>query len=75
MSMELLIIKSGKDYIRVKAENYIRCPLDKASVFPMDKLEEVKTHVEILREKGFRHVSISRLLLSEEPFENPDAEE
>lgn len=73
--MELLIIKSGKDYIRVKTENYIRCPLDKASVFPMDKLEEVRTHVKILRFKGFRRVSISRLKLSEEPFEGHDTEE
>jgi hypothetical protein len=70
--MELLIIKSGKDYIRVKAEKYILCQLDKASVFPMDKLEEVKTHTQILREKGFHRISISKLKLSEEPFENHD---
>lgn len=73
--MELLIIKSGKDYIRVKAENYILCQLDKASVFPMDKLEEVKIHAKILREKGFHRISISRLKLSEEPFENHDIED
>ncbi|MGD9216001.1 MAG: hypothetical protein PVJ84_14375 [Desulfobacteraceae bacterium] len=70
--MELLIIKSGKDYIRVKADSYTLCQLDKASVFPMDKLEEVKTHTQILRDKGFHCVSISRLKLSEEPFENHD---
>ena len=67
--MELLIIKSGDDYIRVKAEQYLFCQLDKASVFPMDKLQEVKSHANILREKGFHRISISRLRLSEEPFE------
>jgi hypothetical protein len=70
--MELLIIKSGNDYIRVKAESYIFCQLDKASVFPLDKLEEVRTHAKILREKGCRRISISRLKLSEEPFEDYD---
>jgi hypothetical protein len=73
--MELLIIKSGEDYIRVKAENYLLCQLDKASVFPMDKLKAVKTHVNILREKGFHRISISRLRLSEEPFETHDIED
>ncbi len=73
--MELLIIKSGNDYIRVKAENYILCRLDKASVFPMDKLEEVKNHARMLRKKGFHRISISRLRLSEEPFENQEIED
>jgi hypothetical protein len=67
--MELLIIKSGQDYIRVKAENYIPCQLDKASVFPMEKLEAVKSHAKILSEKGFRNISICRLKVSEEPLE------
>lgn len=70
--MELLIIKSGQDYIRVKTEKYILCQLDKASVFPMDKLEEVKTHTQILRDKGFHRISICKLTLTEEAFENHD---
>ena len=73
--MELLIIKSGKDYIRIKAENYFLCQLDKANVFPMNKLEEVQTHAKILREKGFPRISISRLKLSEEPFEDNDSKD
>jgi hypothetical protein len=73
--MELLVIKSGKDYIRVQAENYIPCQLDKASVFPLHKLEAVRTHVHLLKEKGFRRIWISRLTLSETPFENPDCED
>jgi hypothetical protein len=73
--MELLVIKSGKDYIRVKAENYIPCRLDKASVFPFDKLEEVRAHINLLREKRFQRLSISKLTLSESLFENHDCED
>ena len=70
--MELLIIKSGKDYIRVKAGDYILCQLDKASVFPIENPDEVKKHVKKLREKDFPLISIYRLKLLEEPFENHD---
>ena len=70
--MELLIIKNGEAYIRVKTDHYLPCQLDKASVFPIDKLETVKTHVKALRAKGFQRISISRLKLSEAPFEDLD---
>jgi hypothetical protein len=73
--MELLIIKSGNDYIRVKAENYILCQVDKASVFPLDKLEAVKDHAKIMSERGFARVSISKLMLSEEPFNSQEIED
>ena len=73
--MELLIIKSGNDYIRVEAGDYIPCQLDKASVFPMDKLEAVKSHADKLKEKGFIRILICRLKLSEEPFESHDSED
>jgi hypothetical protein len=68
--MELLVLKSSNDYIRVRAENYHLCRLDKASVFPMEELEKVRIHATILREKGFHSISIARLTLSEEPFES-----
>jgi len=66
--MELLIIKSGQDYVRVKTENYILCQLDKASVFPIDNLDEVKKHVKKLQEKDFPLIAIYKLTLKEEPF-------
>ena len=66
--MELLIIKSGKDYIRVKAEDYILCQLDKASVFPIDRLDAVKKHVKKLRDKDFTRVAIYKLKMIEEPL-------
>jgi hypothetical protein len=70
--MELLIIKSGKDYVRVKGGDYILCNLDKASVFPMDKLDIVKDHLKRLRTGNFASLSINRLTISEEPFNDPE---
>jgi hypothetical protein len=66
--MELLIIKSGKKYIRVKQDSYILCLLDKASVFSSDSLAMVKDHVKNAAESGLPDVSIYKLKLSEEPL-------
>ncbi len=66
--MELLIIKSGEDYVRVKTEHYNLCQLDKASVFPIDNLDEVKKHVRKLKEKDFLLIAIYKLTLIEEPL-------
>ncbi len=63
--MELLIIKSGNDYIRVKKEKYFLVRLDKASVFPMEKLNLVKLHKSRLNMEGFKEVDIKRLILTE----------
>ena len=68
MHMELLIIKSGEDYVRVKTEDYILCQLDKASVFPIDNLDEVKKHVKKLKETDFPLITIYKLTLIEEPL-------
>ena len=68
MEMELLIIKSGDDYIRVKAGDYFLCQLDKASVFSIDSLDAVKKHVQKLREKDFIRVAIYKLKMIEEPL-------
>jgi hypothetical protein len=69
VEMELLIIKSGEDYVRVKTENYSLCRLDKASVFAIDNLDEVKKHVNKLKEKDFPLITIYKLTLIEEPLE------
>ena len=42
--MKLLIIKSGKNYIRFKDHDYILVTIDKASVFPMDQIKVVQKH-------------------------------
>ena len=67
--MELLIIKSGEDYVRVKTESYSLCRLDKASVFPIDHPDEVKKHAKNLKEKDFPLIAIYKLKLIEEPLE------
>ena len=63
--MELLIIKSKKDYIRVKGEQYFIVGLDKASVFPLEQLAMVKLHESNLKNQGFQKTCIKRLILTE----------
>ncbi len=70
MKTELFIIKNNEDYIKIKKEEYSICALDKASVFPMDKLEQVKTHIEQLKKNGFPSASIYKLLLTEQLFKD-----
>ena len=67
--MELLILKSGKDYIRIKGNACILVQLDKASVFPLSELETVKQHVCSLKKNEFTDISIRKLVLTEEDFE------
>ncbi len=64
--MELLIIKTGKDYIRVKDDNFFIVKLDKASVFPFEKLGLVKNHASSLKSQKFNNVCIKKLILTEE---------
>jgi hypothetical protein len=64
--MELLILKSGLDYIRYKDGAYLRTGLDKAGVFPMDRMMLVRQHAETLKGLGFERVSIKKLVLTEE---------
>jgi hypothetical protein len=64
--MELLILKSGITYIRVKENRFLRVALDKASVFPMNQMDLVKEYEVRLKAKGFEFVSIKRLILTEE---------
>ncbi|MBU0462736.1 MAG: hypothetical protein KKD21_11660 [Proteobacteria bacterium] len=63
--MELLIIKSGKQYIRFKDDTYLLVNLDKASVYPFDKMDVVQQHESCLKEKGFHNVCIKKLILTE----------
>ncbi len=64
--MELLILKSGTTYIRVKENRFLRVGLDKASVFPMDQMDRVRAHETQLKTQGFKSVRIKKLILSEE---------
>ncbi len=66
--MELLIIKSGKQYIRFKDNGYQRCTLDKASVFPTARIRHVQNLLADLRARGVADARIKKLILTEEPF-------
>ena len=63
--MELLILKTRNTYIRVREEQYFEVRLDKASVFPMDQMNLVRTHETNLKNQGFESVQIKKLILSE----------
>ncbi len=64
--MELLIVKSNKDYIRFKEEGSLLVKMDKASVFPMDQIDVVKQHESRLIQEGFKNICIKKLILTEE---------
>ena len=64
--MELLIIKSGRKYIRFKDHAPVLVSLDKASVFPPDQMAVVQRHEFHIKEEGFADVCIKKLVLTEE---------
>ena len=66
--MELLIIRVGNDYIRVRENGCERVQMDKASVFPMDKLDLVQEHRVRLLEDGYTEVTVKKLVVTEEDF-------
>lgn len=67
--MELLILKSGEQYLRVTDEHYLPVGLDKASVFPMEKLDLVREHEAAIKAAGFTEVRLKKLILKEEDYQ------
>jgi hypothetical protein len=67
--MELLILKSGEDYIRIDDKRYSKCGLDKASVFPLDQVEKVAFHLAELRKLHLVDAAIVKLILEEKPYD------
>jgi hypothetical protein len=66
--MELLIIKSRDRYFRFKKNIYETCPMNKASVFPLEKVAEIKICKKKLDDDGVTDAEIYRLIITEEPF-------
>lgn len=64
--MELLIIKIKGGYIRVKPDEFWVVNLDKASVFPMTRLDHVRDLEAQVRDRGFEEVVVKKLVLTEE---------
>lgn len=68
--MDLLIIKCGHDYIRIKEDAFFKVGLDKASVFPMDQMAQVKNRLKQVQDSGFAQAAIYRLTLTESPLDD-----
>lgn len=66
--MVLLIIKSKENYFRFQGDSYDTCPMNKASVFPMEKVAEVKMLLKKLKNDGLEDAAIFQLTIIEEPF-------
>ena len=66
--MELLVIKNGSDYLRIKEWGYLAVGLDKASVFPFDQRDRVEALRRSARDHGFPEAAIFRLTLTETPL-------
>ncbi len=65
---ELLIIKAGNQYYRFKDRQYYACDLNKASVFPLDKIDRVRELINRLLEDGITKPHIAKLTITEEPY-------
>ena len=64
---ELLIIKAGEQYLRFSGSEYNVCPLNKASVFPLDQAEDAKKHCRRLEAEGVAAV-LTKLTIIEQPY-------
>jgi len=67
--MELLILKSGENYIRVTSKACHLGGIEKASVYPVQKLSTVQQLVRDLRRLGIKDIAIRKLILKEVPLE------
>ena len=67
--MELLVVKSGDNYIRIKEDEYVCCGLDRASVFPVEQSDRVKEYVRELHSRDFEQVSVKKLVITQEDIE------
>ncbi len=65
---ELLIIKAKEGYYRFKPEGYFLGELNKASVFPLDRVGEAKALRATLHRDGITGASIMKLTITEEPY-------
>lgn len=65
---QLLLIKEGADYFRFSGDGYVRCSLQKASVYPMQQLAQVKALHSQLLDEGCAGARIMLLSLTEQPF-------
>jgi hypothetical protein len=67
MMTELLIVKDGDSYYRFSEGQFYRCSMNKASVFPLDRLNEARSLCNQVRATGVA-ANLMKLSISEEPF-------
>ena len=68
MKTQLLIIKDNQGYIRFTADDFEHCEMNKASVFPVSQVEEVKRKIETLSDLKHNGAQILLLTITEEEF-------
>ena len=64
---ELLVVKVGDEYIRFLETGFEYCSMNKASVFPLESIEEVKERCSGIRLQ-VTDVQLMMLSILEEPF-------
>ena len=64
---ELLIVKEGEKYIRFLETGFEYCSMNKASVFPLKSVEEVKERCSEIRFQT-EEFQLMKLVICEEPF-------
>lgn len=70
--IRLLVVKSGTDYLRFLADGYQLCSMDKASVFPHEKLTRVREMMRQAMTDGAPALQLYRLTIIEEPLQEVD---
>lgn len=64
---ELLVVKAGKKYIRFIDTGFEYCSMNKASVFPLGHIEDVKKHCDNISSE-IQGLQLMKLVITEEPF-------
>jgi hypothetical protein len=65
--MELLAIKSGTKYLKISGDEITLTAIDKASVYPFSKLQDVKNIIKKV-ENYYSNLLIVKLTIIEEIF-------
>jgi hypothetical protein len=65
---ELIVIKTGEKYFRCNEGEHSLCSLEKASVFPLAKLDHVRDIVTEIESRGYPDVHLNKLVITETPF-------
>jgi hypothetical protein len=64
---ELLVVKAGDEYIRFIDTGFEYCSMNKASVFPLGHLEDVRKRCDDISSE-INEVQLMKLVIIEEPF-------